>query len=241
MPQNNTGLRPATDAHTALNAAYDDVPDAYDEMRVSGHMARRRAEYFERVVAQSSGLVLELGCGTGPLLRHLAAMFPERSFLGVEPLAQYVEFARGRAAKAGLTNIRFEVGVGEELSAVAGSERAGLVISVDMLHHVQDMGKVAREVLRVTAEGGHWRAMEPNAVHPYVWLFHTLTPGERVFPVRSFLDIARGAGWRTAGRENMYLYPSGISRVPAWAERLERRAEWLRPIAGAVVLDLVQG
>jgi ubiquinone/menaquinone biosynthesis C-methylase UbiE len=240
LPENDTGLSPENDAHTALNAGYDDLPDAYDELRASGHMARRRAEYFERAVRQSTGLVLELGCGTGPLLRHLAATFPARSFVGVEPLAQYVDFAREQADRAGLDNVRFEVGLGEELSAVAGSERAGLVISVDMLHHVQDMGKVAREVLRVTAEGGHWRAMEPNAIHPYVWLFHTLTPGERVFPVRSFLDIARGAGWQSVGRENMYLYPSGIARVPGWAERLERRAERLRPISGAVVLDLVQ-
>ena len=223
-----------------LNASYDDVPDAYDELRASGHMARRRAEYFERVVAESSGPVLELGCGTGPLLRHLATRFPERTFVGVEPLAQYVDFARAQAAGAGLSNIRFEVGLGEELTAVTGDVPAGLVITVDMLHHVQDMGKVAREVHKVTADGGRWRAMEPNAVHPYVWVFHTLTAGERTFPARSFLDIARGAGWRPVGRENMYLFPSGVRQVPSWAERLERRAEWFRPISGAVVLDLVR-
>lgn len=240
MPENKAGLSPATDAPSPLNAAYDDVPDAYDELRVSGHMARRRAEYFERVVAGSTGPVLELGSGTGPLLRHLAGRFPERTFVGVEPLAQYVEFARDQAAKAGLDNVRFEVGLGEELTSVVGDVGAGQVISVDMLHHVQDMGKVAREVLQVTRGGGRWRAMEPNAIHPYVWLFHTITPGERVFPSRSFLDIARGAGWEPAGKESMYLFPSGVSKVPAWAERLERRAERLRPISGAVVLDLVR-
>jgi SAM-dependent methyltransferase len=158
----------------------------------------------------------------------------------VEPLKDYVDFARQQAAAAELTNVRFEVGMAEDLAAAAGPVTAGLVISVDMLHHVRDMGRVAREMLKVTTEGGHWRAQEPNAIHPYVWLYHRLTPGERTFPVRSFLDIARGAGWQAAGRENMYLFPSGISKVPAWAERLERRAEWLRPISGAVVLDLVR-
>jgi ubiquinone/menaquinone biosynthesis C-methylase UbiE len=223
-----------------LNASFDDVPDAYDQLRTSGHMARRRAEYFEGVVAESSGLVLELGCGTGPLLRHLAARFPQRTFVGVEPLTTYVEFARRRAAEAHLTNVRFEVGLAEDIAAVAGPVPAGLVISVDMLHHVRDMGKVAREALKVTAAGGRWRAQEPNAVHPYVWLYHTLTAGERTFPVRSFLDVARGAGWQPAGRECMYLFPSGVAKVPGWAERLERRAERLRPIAGGVVLDLLR-
>jgi ubiquinone/menaquinone biosynthesis C-methylase UbiE len=223
-----------------LNASFDDVPDAYDRLRASGHMARRRAEYFEGVVAESSGLVLEVGCGTGSLLRYLAARFPKRTFVGVEPLSTYVDFARQQAAEADLTNVRFEVGMGEELAALAGPVPAGLVISVDMLHHVRDMGKVAREILRVTAPGGRWTAQEPNAIHPYVWLYHTLTAGERTFPARSFLDIARGAGWQPVGRDTMYLFPSGVAKVPAWAERLERRAERLRPISGAVVLHLVR-
>jgi 2-polyprenyl-3-methyl-5-hydroxy-6-metoxy-1,4-benzoquinol methylase len=203
-------------------------------------MALRRAELFAGAVARSSGTVLELGCGTGALLRRLAAQFPERTFLGVEPLKNYVEFARQRAADAGLTNVRFEVGRGEELAAVAGSASAGVVISVDVLHHVQDMGQVARETLTVTAKGGHWAAQEPNAAHPYVWLFHKLKAGERTFPVHRFLDVARGAGWQPVGRQNMYLYPSGVANVPPWADRLELRAERLRPIAGAVVLDLVR-
>jgi SAM-dependent methyltransferase len=234
-------LRAPADAppQQPLNASFDDLPDAYDQLRASGHMARRRAEYFEGVVAASSGLVLEVGCGTGSLLRSLAARFPERTFVGVEPLQKYVDFARQQAAAADLTNVRFEAGLGEELAAVTGPVQAGLVISVDMLHHVQDMGKVAREVLTVTAQGGRWTAQEPNAIHPYVWLYHTLTAGERTFPVRSFLDIARGAGWQPVGRETMYLFPSGVAKVPAWAERLERRAERLRPISGGVVLHLL--
>jgi SAM-dependent methyltransferase len=223
-----------------LNARFDDVPEAYDRLRVSGHMARRRAEYFERCVAESSGVVLEPGCGTGTLLRHLGARFPERTFIGVEPLEKYVAYARQQAAEAHLTNVRFEVGSGEELAAVASPVTAGLVISVDLLHHVQDMGKVAREILKVTAVGSHWRVQEPNAINPYMWLYHTITAGERTFPVRSFLDIARGAGWQPAGRKNAYVFPSAVTKVPAWAEQLELRAERLRPLAGAVVLDLVR-
>jgi hypothetical protein len=38
----------------------------------------------------------------------------------------------------------------------------------------------------------------------------------------------------------MYLFPSAVATVPPWADRLERRTERLRPLAGAVVLDLIR-
>lgn len=222
------------------NAGFDGVPEQYEELRGAGHMARRRLAYFLDVVDGSSGTVVELGCGTGTLLRALAARRPDRRFLGVEPLPNYVEFARERAASAGLRNVRFETGTGEELFAAAGPASAGLLISVDALHHVKDVDLVVAEAAQVAARGAHWRAMEPNRIHPYVAAYHVLTPGERTFPVRDFLRRAGAAGWRQAGRDSLYLFPSGVARVPAWAERLERRLERYRPVSGAVVLDLVR-
>jgi SAM-dependent methyltransferase len=223
-----------------LNASFDADPERYEELRAAGHMARRRLEYFLAVVDGSSGPVVELGCGTGTLLRGLAARRPDRRFLGVEPLPIYVDFARERASAAGLANVRFEAGTGEGLSAVAGRASAGLLISVDSLHHVADLDTVIAEAAAVTVPAGHWRAMEPNRLHPYVAAYHVLTRGERTFPVRDFLRRAAAGGWRQAGREHLYLYPSGVDSVPAWGERLERRLERFRPLSGAVVLDLVR-
>lgn len=223
---------------SCLNASFDDRPDAYDELRASGHMARRRVEFFLEVVDGSPGTVVELGCGTGTLLRHLARARPERSFVGVEPLENYVRFARERARDAGLTNVRFEVGTGEELTSAVPGGGAGLVISVDALHHVHDLDRVLAQVAAASAPGVRWVAMEPNRLHPYVAAYHLLTPGERTFPVRDFLRRARSAGWELHDRRTLFLYPSGVQRVPGWAARLETRLEGWRPLAGGVVLDL---
>jgi hypothetical protein len=38
----------------------------------------------------------------------------------------------------------------------------------------------------------------------------------------------------------MYVFPSGVPAVPAWAERLERQLESSRLLSGAVVHDLVR-
>lgn len=223
-----------------LNAGFDEVPDVYDELRATGHMARRREEDVAGLVAATTGPVLEVGCGTGTLLRALAARFPDRRFLGVEPLADYVTFAATRAREAGLANVRFAVGTGEGLSAVVDPASVGLVVSVDTLHHVSDVAAVAREVATAARPGARWRALEPNRLHPYVWLYHTLTAGERTFAVHPFLRAAGAAGWQLTARHRLFLYPSGVPRVPAWAERLERRWESNPLLSGAVVLDLVR-
>lgn len=222
------------------NAGFDDRPATYDELRADGHMARRRTESFAAVVEETPGAVLELGSGTGTLLRRLAEGLPDRTFVGVEPLANYVEFANARALAAGSTNVRFEVGVGEALPAAVEPGSVDLVISVDALHHVTDVDRVVSEVARVAAPGARWRVMEPNRLHPYVLAYHVLTPGERTFPARDFVRRAARAGWRLTGRERLFTYPSGVASVPPWAARLERRLEWIPPVSGAVVLDLVK-
>jgi ubiquinone/menaquinone biosynthesis C-methylase UbiE len=223
-----------------LNASFDEFPEEYDEMRAAGHMARRRADFFTRVIDETPGVVLEIGCGTGTLLRTLAARRPDRTLIGVEPLANYVEFATERARAAGSGNVRFVAAAGELVASVVEPASVGLVISVDALHHVSDTDQVVRGVATVTRSGGRWRAMEPNRVHPYVLAYHVLTHGERTFSTRDFLRRARAAGWRLEGRETMYLYPSNVKQVPAWAARAELRLERYRPLAGGVVLDLTR-
>jgi SAM-dependent methyltransferase len=230
--------QPVDAAAQPFNAAFDEFPEAYDELRAAGHMARRRADFFTGVIDRFPGVVLEIGCGTGTLLRNLAARRPDRQFIGVEPLPNYVDFARAKAAGAGTGNVQFAAATGETLSEVVAPGSVGLVISVDALHHVTDTDQVVREVSRAATPGAHWWAMEPNRVHPYVWAYHVFTDGERTFPARDFLRRARAGGWELASRQNMYLYPSGIAQVPGWAEQLELRLERFRPVAGAVVLDL---
>lgn len=232
--------QPSSSPPGGWNAGFDSVPEDYDRLRAAGHMSRRRLDILTGLLRGSRGPVVELGCGTGTLLRRLAERFPDRRFLGVEPLPNYVEFAGARAAAEGLGNVTFAVGTGERFASVVGRASAGAVISVDALHHVSDVQRTIAEVAEVAEPGAHWFAMEPDRLHPYVLAYHVLTPGERTFPVRDFVRRATGAGWRLGGRRRYFLYPSGVQRVPGWAASLERRAEGVPLLSGAVLLDLVR-
>jgi len=201
-------------------------------------MARRRLDHVASVVDRVAGTVLEIGTGTGTLLSGLAARHPDRAFIGVEPLQNYVEFANDRARRDGRRNLRFLRGTGEDLDELVEPSSVGLVLSVDMLHHVQDLARVIAAVRRVVAPRGRWHAMEPNRLHPYVWTYHVLVPGERTFPVRRFLSEATAGGWELCERSRLFLFPSGIRRVPDRLARLERRWEQVPVLAGGVTLEL---
>ncbi|MBC3760770.1 class I SAM-dependent methyltransferase [Quadrisphaera oryzae] len=222
------------------NASYDEQPEVYETLRAEGHMTRRRVQYFEEVLRRVPGRVLEVGSGTGTLLRRLAGTHPERRFTGVEPLPNYVDFANGRSRDLGLDNVVFEVGTGEVLPAGVADSSVDLIISVDALHHVEDLDAVIAEASRVAAPGARWRAMEPNRLHPYVFLWHTVTAGERTFDAGDFLRRAQAAGWRLVGKDRLYIFPSTVQQVPAWAERLERRLERVPFLSGGLALDLVK-
>ncbi len=51
---------------------------------------------------------MEIGSGKGRFLLESAAERPERNFLGAELEGEYARLARARAARRGLTNVRFE-------------------------------------------------------------------------------------------------------------------------------------
>lgn len=234
-----------SDRSGPFNAEFDDQPERYDDLRASGHMTRRRTELFDEVLDQTPGLVLELGSGTGTLLRALARTHPDRTMVGVEPLEGYAAFANAAAEaerdRLSAGSVHVEVGVGEQMPTCVEAGSVDLMLSVDALHHVADVDRVVSEVTRVTAPGARWVAMEPNRLHPYVLAYHVLTPGERVFRPGPFLTAVRRAGWSLQARRRVFAYPSTVAAVPAWAERAERVLERVAPLSGAVVLDLVKG
>ena len=220
------------------NAHYDDDPDGYDRLR-SGWLNRRRAAFFvDQVRAARPEVVVEVGCGTGRLLTELAAAAPSARFIGVEPLAEYVEFGRGLITDAGVTNVELHVGAGEDIADLVPEGVADLVVSSDVLHHVTSLREVARNVRTVARPGSRWLVVEPSAANPYVGAFQALTRGERNFRTRAFLRAA-APGWSLLGRDRMFLIPAAIDEPPRWLVGLERRLERLPGFGGAVTLDLV--
>lgn len=107
------------------------------------------AEYLE---VRPEDRVLEIGCGSGALLRRL----PAKVRYGVEPAASLLDTSREfQGIIAAAENLPF------------ADEAFDLVFFKHALHHVTDKRRAFDEAVRVTRKGGRVAFIEPNAVHPH--------------------------------------------------------------------------
>lgn len=184
-------------------------PAAYE--RFMGRWSARLAPQFLRFVGVDAGQhVLDVGCGTGSLSRALIDVVPDLEVTGVDPVSDYVFYAREAVPQS---RAHFRVGSVEALPFAAGEFDAALALLV--LQDLKEPERAVNEMVRVTRPGGRvatslwdfeagmpmfsllWRAAEavaPEAVSRQ----RRANPG----PARASLDDLN-ALWANCGLEDI--------------------------------------
>jgi len=135
--------------------------------------------------------ILDVGCGTGRLLRAAEDLFPAARLEGVDAASEMVRYAQA-ALPAG-SRIRFQNAVAEKLPF--GKAEFDLVFSTMTFHHWADQRAGIAEVARVLAPGGRWLLADfiATGLMRYVRRLFRL----KRFPERTVLDpMLSAAGLR---------------------------------------------
>lgn len=224
------------------NAGWDDRPAEYAAARECW-LTRRRISFVGEFLRDASpgDRVLDVGSGVGELAIELAAARPDLHFTGVEPQPSYVEFGTASAAKRGVENVAFRIGLADRLAPVLGRDaRFEWILSNDLLHHVPDQNDVLRSVAEVASAEARWLAIEPNWRNPYVLIGCAVKRGERNFWPGDFLARANAIGWATQSRSFLFLIPPFVKRPHRLLVDLEKAIEHHPLLAGGVALTLVR-
>jgi ubiquinone/menaquinone biosynthesis C-methylase UbiE len=134
-------------------AAFDERAPGYEQGwrgRMHHDIAGRTAELAVSVRAAPQR-VLDVGCGTGYLLRLLAGRYPQATELaGIDAAPSMIEAAEQAADDR---RLRFTVGVAERLPYP--DDAFDLVVSTTSFDHWADQQAGLGECARVLAPGGH--------------------------------------------------------------------------------------
>jgi ubiquinone/menaquinone biosynthesis C-methylase UbiE len=138
--------------HNSDVQAFDERAWSYE----SGRHGQLHKEISDRVVelalsrVPAPRRVLDVGCGTGYVLRGLAARLPLASeFLGVDPAPKMIEVARSSSADQ---RLNFVLGTAERLPVA--EDAYDLVVSTTSFNHWTDQAAGIRDCARVLAPGG---------------------------------------------------------------------------------------
>ncbi len=115
--------------------------------------------------------VLDIGCGTGYLLRTLASRCPNaRQFDGVDPAPAMIEIATASSTDS---RLRFTTGIAEQLPYP--DDAFDLVVTTTSFDHWKDQAAGIRECARVLQPGGQLVLIDRFSL----WLAPTLLAGHR--------------------------------------------------------------
>ena len=180
-----------------------------------GRLAGRLFQLSRAVgdLAPPGGELLDLGCGSGELARHLAASGYRVTGCDIAPTM---------LSQAALADVRHAVRWvrleprWQALPFAEGSLDA--VVSASVLEYVPDPGAVLAECARVLRPGGVLVCTVPDMTHPVRWLEWPL----RLMAVTPLATV--GAASRRTGQYLAYLRASGQRRRAGWWYAAARRA-----------------
>jgi ubiquinone/menaquinone biosynthesis C-methylase UbiE len=137
-------------------------------------------------------LILDVGCGTGRLLRKAAARWPAARFVGVDPAEGMIENARRLSGFA-----TFHVGKAEALPIPDSS--VDLAFSTVSFHHWADQGKGLREMARVLRPGGRFYLAD-GRIPP---MLGGIIPHSRVHTPGELLALFKSAGLKVMAQKGI--------------------------------------
>ena len=128
-------------------AEYAKAAERYDE-KWAFYVEATTRETLRRMPMTAGARVLDVGCGTGELLRRLRAKYPHAVLAGLDPVAEMLAVAREKLS--GTEDLR--IGYADALPWDAGT--FDVVVSCNMFHYITHPVAALREMARVLRPGG---------------------------------------------------------------------------------------
>ncbi len=123
-----------------------------------------RSRYVARELAKlrrsgiTPGKILDAGSGFGQYSFRLARIFPGAQVVGVDVKPELVESGNRYARQRGISGVQFQVG---DLTDLPFRDEFDLVLSVDVMEHIEEDRRVLANISRALKRGGYFVMTTP--------------------------------------------------------------------------------
>ena len=149
---------------------FDDYANKYENKTASPvarfHCIKKRTSYISQQVKSMENSVLEIGCGTGRILKEIDSDLKIGIDLSLEMLKQAKIYCMDKAmlVQSNATNLPF------------ADDSFDISYCILLLHHVafynyDDVESILKEMQRVTKNNGAILIIESNPLNPYWYIF----------------------------------------------------------------------
>jgi ubiquinone/menaquinone biosynthesis C-methylase UbiE len=202
-----------------MNQKHTPLQVALDFDRLAGRLGYaidygHNYDLFVRYLPEQRDSALDVGCGTGGLMRQLAPHF--RSVTGIDLSRGMIDLAC--QARAGHFMDQLSWATADVMSPPFASQSFDYIVSHSCLHHVPNLTEALKEIRRLLRPGG--RTVLLDCVQFFPWRVHShWIRGSRLYAMfRSF--------WKVIGRgelhRDVYNYYMLKETDPVWREHLRR-------------------
>lgn len=169
---------------------------------------------FDRYIGNKKADILEIGCGTGYVLKGLASAFPKYQLTGSEIHLEGIKFAKKR-----LTHAEF---IQLDASQMPFEDRFNAVGAFDVLEHIEEDEKVMKQVYKALQANSYFFVTVPQ----YQWMWSStddLAFHKRRYSRKELKEKLREAGFevRFISSFVFMLFPMMI--ISRWLKNIKTR------------------
>ena len=123
---------------------------------------------------------VDIGCGRGMALMHMAKRFPNSRFVGYDFSGEAIDWANAEAERRGLSNVQFQV---QDAAKLEDEKRFDVIFTFDSIHDQIDPHAMLEGIQRALKEDGLLLAqdirssshVEKNLEHPMAPFLYTIS------------------------------------------------------------------
>lgn len=180
---------------------FDRKASTYETSRLGSWYTAQLEQLVQHMDATADAALLDIGCGTGWLLRSLATARPDRQFMGIDLSPKMIEVARDKLP-AGISNVEFIASDWESLDlARLSSHPIGEIVCTSALHYFQNPCEALSKMRDLLARNGSLYLVERDkSASPITMLWdllhrHYIQDHVRFYTRRQLHDMLIDAGF----------------------------------------------